>query len=387
MCNHFLKRYQGQSLGENPHITVLGSCKVGNFVITIPLLRLLRKKYPNSTIDFWGSEITKDFEEALCGDGMPISWRYSWDYSKGNGSFKNVYESSMRREEKAGGIDLLINCDGFNPLTQTLASWLRPKFVAGGSLDESCRNLLPWGEQANQRFLADNDWDSESFLFRYKNHFKSNYIAELFCRMAYLSPTLNDLSDINLPWKEPDFEVPDVLIHCTTARPAKLWPLKHWDEFITSFHNYSLKIGIIGASPKRQRSDYHAGNTEDELLKNHLGYVIDLRGKTNLIELAGASKKAKAVISLDAGPMHISAGVGTPTLAIVGNDKNGEGVSPIRLWLPRSNCLDRTISSYTSTLFSKNNFKNDDQAEANRCMQGVEPNQVTNWLKRILGIK
>ena len=34
-----LQRYDGRDLGTGPHIAVLGSCKVGNFVVTIPLLR------------------------------------------------------------------------------------------------------------------------------------------------------------------------------------------------------------------------------------------------------------------------------------------------------------------------------------------------------------
>ena len=48
------------------------------------------------------------------------------------------------------------------------------------------------------------------------------------------------------------------------------------------------------------------------------------------MELAGACRQAKAVVSVDAGPLHIAAAVGTPTYAIVGNDGNGVGASPVR---------------------------------------------------------
>ena len=100
----------------------------------------------------------------------------------------------------------------------------------------------------------------------------------------------------------------------------------------------------MGAPPARQRLDYHAGDGEEQLLADHPGTLIDLRGRTNLIQLAGACRLARAVISVDAGPMHVAAGVGTPTLAIVGNDAEAVGASPIRLWLPRSSNLTRTIS-------------------------------------------
>ena len=46
------------------------------------------------------------------------------------------------------------------------------------------------------------------------------------------------------------------------------------------------------------------------------------------MQLAGACRQAKAVVSVDAGPLHIAAAVGTPTYAIVGNDVNGTGSQP-----------------------------------------------------------
>ena len=67
--------------------------------------------------------------------------------------------------------------------------------------------------------------------------------------------------------------------------------------------------------------------------------LIDLRGRTSLSQLAGACQKTRAVLSVDAGPLHIAAAVGTPTLAIVGNDAEGVGASPIRLWMPRCEML------------------------------------------------
>ena len=78
-----MQRYNGKCLGSTPHIVVIGSCKVGNFVVTIPLLAEL-KKYPEAIIDFWGSEVTRDFEEYLCRHkykeiGKSIDWRCSWD--------------------------------------------------------------------------------------------------------------------------------------------------------------------------------------------------------------------------------------------------------------------------------------------------------------------
>ena len=93
----------------------------------------------------------------------------------------------------------------------------------------------------------------------------------------------------------------------------------------------------------------------------------------------------KAVISVDAGPLHIAAAVNTPTLAVVGNDASGVGASPIRLWLPRASNLQRTIPEHTCGECARRRFRNDDcVVDGHPCMQGVQPQQVMDWLEQVL---
>ena len=144
-----------------------------------------------------------------------------------------------------------------------------------------------------------------------------------------------------------------------------------------------LTIGLVGSPPKSQREAYNSGDSEEELLSTTS--LIDLRGKTTLMQLAGASLLAKGVISVDAGPLHIAAAVGTPTLAVVGNDKDDIGASPIRLWMPRCANVSRTISNETCYECSNNRFKNDNCLVKNHpCMNSVEPKQVLNWIDNII---
>lgn len=374
-----VQRYDGRPLGAAPHLAVLGSCKVGNFVVTIPLLRALRRRYPDAKLDFWGSEATRDFEEALVAEGL-LSWRTSWDLADA-GHFQTLAAAAAER----GAPELLINCDGFNPLTQVLASWLRPTWVAGGALSANGRRELPWGEHPYQRFLADPDWDAPAFVERYGGLFASNYIAELLCRLAFVEPTAQELQQIDLPWVEPPFAVPQVLIHCTTTRAAKIWPFGRWAAVLRWCAERGISVGLVGAPPARQAAEYHAGGGEEQLL-TECPTLIDLRGKTSLIELAGACRSAQAVVSVDAGPLHIAAAVGTPTLAVMGNDAAAVGASPMRLWLPRARQLQRTVSSASCDGCEARRYRNDGcVAERHHCMEGVEPAQVTRWLEQTLG--
>lgn len=382
-----VQRYCGEDLGTTPHIAVLGSCKVGNFVVTLPLLSLLNRRYPMAVVDFWGSEATADFEQSLCGSTGPLDWRISWDQDRDD-CFLHLAAACEQRRQEAGQIDLLINCDGFNPLTQVLASWLRPRYVAGGALTRNSRRDMAWGDAPQQRFLADHDWNSPAFVERYAGLFKSHYIAELLCRLAYLDPTPADLASIQLPDQPPGFAVPSVLIHCTTTRSAKIWPFERWAEVLHWCSNHGFMVGLVGAPANRQVEEYHAGSGEAGLLQQFSGPsqpLVDLRGRTSLIQLAGACRQARAVVSVDAGPLHIAAAVGTPTLAVVGNDADGVGASPIRLWMPRAHQLQRTVSTQTCTGCDDQRFRNEGcVADRHYCMEGVSSQQVITWLQTVL---
>lgn len=372
-----LERYSGQPLGVKPHIVVLGSCKVGNFVVSTPVLRGLKARFADAVLGFVGSELTADFEAAL----PAIDWRLSWD-DPAPGAGLNLQRQLAERIQGHGPVQLAVNLDGFNPVTCTLVPWLEPAYVAGGSLTANLRRSLPWGDLPQQRFLADPDWDSPDFLERYAGVFASNYIAELFCQLAFVVDAV-DPTAIELPAAPAPFAVPDLLIHCTTARAAKVWPFRHWRQVVDFAEARGWTVGLVGSPPAAQQEAYNAGDGEEALLAST--GLIDLRGRTSLMQLAGAAQQAKAVISVDAGPLHIAAAVGTPTLAVVGNDATGIGASPMRLWLPRCSNVSRTVAPATCRACADNRFRNDGcLVEGHPCMASVEPDQVIAWLENVM---
>ena len=113
---------------------------------------------------------------------IQYDWRVGWDDTSIDAGLSLQQELS-KQQKIFGKPSLVVNLDGFNPITCVLASWLRPQYVAGGCYSLNLTRMLPWGDKPPQRFLADLDWDSPEFLSRYKDHFDSNYIGELFCRL------------------------------------------------------------------------------------------------------------------------------------------------------------------------------------------------------------
>lgn len=367
--------FSNQPLGSNPHIAVLSSCKVGNFVVITPLLRGLKEKYPDCTLDFFGSEITQDFEK-----NCPyIDWRISL-YTKHADFLENITQAIRQRREIAGSYDLAINCDEFSELNLVLITAIRPTYFVGGALSLDFCSKQDTRHDPVQKILADPDWNSPAFLARHREILQSNYIGEIFCRIAYVE---TDFFRLELPSLSPHFSVPDILISVTATRPAKMWPVDYWKRVIQWCQEQDLSVGLLGNSPKIQQTLYCAGNVEEDLLTQTS--LIDLRGKTSLVELGGALRQAKACITLDSGPLHIAAAVGCPTVAIFGNDIHGNGASPIRLWAPRQPHVKIAQSEFNCTLCEENRFKNKScLIENHPCMIHLSSQRVIELLQELL---
>ena len=83
----------------------------------------------------------------------------------------------------------------------------------------------------------------------------------------------------------------------------------------------TCKIVLIGGQGEAKRSGEFCRGLP----------VIDLTGKTSLLELAGLLKRSRLLVTVDSGPMHLSAALGRPVVAIF--RKNPPGVSA-RRWGP-----------------------------------------------------
>ncbi|MEZ4414742.1 MAG: glycosyltransferase family 9 protein [Gemmatimonadota bacterium] len=361
-----MERFEDQPLGERPHLAVFSSTKVGNFVVLTPLLRGLKEKYPGAVLDFFGSEVTRGFEEA----DPNIDFRHSL---YGEADFLPAFLEALRRRREAyGPYDLAINCDEFAELNLVAVTALAPRYIAGAALAPGLTGKLPPGRRPEQRMLQDPDWNSPEFLQRYAEVLETNYIAEIFCRMAYVR---TDYFRLQLGSAPPSFVVPDVLLHVTTTRSAKMWLLAGWQRVADWCRQEGLSMGLIGSAPDRQRALYHAGEDEDRLLEG--GGIADLRGRTPLLELAGALERARALVTVDAGPLHVAAAVGCPTVALFGNDEAGHGASPLHLWAPRVAHVRVVRSRHQCRVCEENRFRNEGCLVAGHpCMRELSTEDV-----------
>ena len=371
-----MERFTDQPLRPTPHLAVFGSDKVGNFVVTTPLLRGLKEKYPGASLTFFGSSTTADLEDAC----PYIDARFTM-YGASGDVLGDFHRFVSERVEGRGPIDLAVNCDGFSPLTQALVPLTRPKYAAGSVLRADLRLPLAYAPRdPRAAVLADPDWNGPQMVKRHAPLLTSNYFGELLCKMAYVE---TDFFHVEVGSEPPPFDVPDVLLHMTTTRPAKMWLPVYWAELLAWCDAEGVSVGLVGSRPEIERDLYGGGFEEELLTKTGLR---DLRGRTKLTELAGAFEKARAAVVVDAGPLHLAVGVGCPTIALFGNDIDGDGASPVRLWGPRGKNVLPVVSEEKCTACVENRFKNAAcLVDGHPCMRGLRPAAVIAALARALG--
>ncbi len=362
-----MQRFEDQPLGDRPHLAVLFQDKLGGFVVATPLLRGLKEKYPNAILDYFGGDRTIELESAC----PYIDQRYSLygpsDAVRGLSHFIN------ERERCFGPYDLAINLD-FNPVNAVAVTLLDPRYVVGRCFQADGRRELPDGTSLLDRLQQQSTfWAGEDFLARYSGVVQSNFIGEIFCRLARVE---TDYHRTEVPIASPPMSVPDVLIATGGTRSAKLWGAAAWIELVDYLTAASLTVGLLGAAPTIQRAAYGAGDIESAILS--ATSLVDLRGAMTLPQVAGALKLARGCVTIDNGIMHLASAVQTPTVAIF-------GASPWELWAPSVPWLHLALPRVGCTLCRDNRFLNDAcLRDQHVCMDSISPADVARDLRSFL---
>jgi ADP-heptose:LPS heptosyltransferase len=136
-----------------------------------------------------------------------------------------------------------------------------------------------------------------------------------------------------------------------TTWDAKIWPLAKWQELgklLLSNNNYQLLIcgGNSDLITNKQ--------LEDHLISSAKHSVLNLTGRTNLLELIALFERAQIVIGADSGPIHLACAVGKPkVIGIMGstpwkrNGPYGKNGLSIALNLDCQPCFQKTCPLHT----------------------------------------
>ena len=114
-------------------------------------------------------------------------------------------------------------------------------------------------------------------------------------------------------------DIPYVVLAVGANWPNKRWPVAYYAKLSDWLSENGYLPVIIG------------GGALDEQLVEDISRAtefppVNMVGKTTLRQLAYVIKEAKATVGGDTGPVHLSAGLGTPTIMVMGpTDANRNG--------------------------------------------------------------
>ncbi len=136
-----------------------------------------------------------------------------------------------------------------------------------------------------------------------------------------------------------------------TTWDAKIWPLSKWQELgRLLLANNNCQLLICGG-----KADHTINmQLEEHLINGGKRTILNLTGKTNLLELIALFEQAQIVIGADSGPMHLAAAVGkAKVVGIFGstpwkrNGPYGKHGHAIALNLDCQPCFQKTCPLHT----------------------------------------
>ena len=161
---------------------------------------------------------------------------------------------------------------------------------------------------------------------------------------------------------------PRVVLHPATRWPTKLWEAERWRRLAGSLAADGVAVILTGSVADEGVAGAIAQGMEPSLRS--------LVGKLSLKQLAAVLGMVDLMISVDSGPMHIAAAMGTPVVALFGpTDPARTGpLGPgtvFRQPLPCSPCLQRRCR-ITDTY---------------RCMRDLDSEAVAHAARELLALR
>jgi len=339
------------------NILIVKLSAIGDVVHTLPSLAALRKLYPDAHITW---VIEKDSADIIEGhpylDRIIVSRRKSWV-----GNLKRLHEVRKTIDEIASFIatlrdrkyDLVVDFHGL--LKSSLIV-----FLSGGRRKlgyDSMQELS--GLFLDEKIYEDMDKHAVDRYLDLPCHLGADIGKPEFA--IHIGEENRNRVDSLL--KESGIGVEDSFV---SVNPVAFWDTKLWENGkfarLCDRITEELKMKVVFTAGRNQKTV--------KRIRSLMKFPsVNLAGRTTLRDLAYLYALSTLVITTDSGPMHISAAVGTPTVALFGptdparTGPYGEGHTVIRKNLPCSPCFLK-------------------KCETKRCMKEISVEDVFQAVKK-----
>jgi ADP-heptose:LPS heptosyltransferase len=264
-------------------ILVVRNDRFGEFLLNTPAFRALKRNYPGAKLTL----LVNPYVRELAGYIDCVDEVIAWENTKHK--FSQIYRFS--RNLKAGNFDL---CVIFNPSRELNII----AFLAG----------IPIRVGYNRKwaFLLTHKMEDKKYLGQ-------KHEVEYNLELLNLIGIKTEDKALSLKIDNGIIRGEDIALHPFTSDPVKQWPIQNFRELAQRLvKELNKKVIIVGGKEELTRGGAYFDN---------LGAgIVNMTGKTTLIQLASLLKKCGLLISGDSGPVHLACAVGTRVLALFRND-------------------------------------------------------------------
>ncbi|PIQ10102.1 MAG: hypothetical protein COW71_03925 [Ignavibacteriales bacterium CG18_big_fil_WC_8_21_14_2_50_31_20] len=316
---------------NNPKkILIIRFSSLGDVLLTTPLLRILKNKYPKTEIDYLVKTSFSDAVKLNPNIKNVVSWQTEEEFHLAIIKLKNAkydYVIDLQNNFRSKKIVSKLGKNSFCFKKPNIKKFLLVNFKL---------NLLKNEKSIPQRYVE--------------------VIPELKIDEKGLELFLPEENKTQIFEDKPIIGLAPGAFHFT-----KRWPIDFYAEVGNKLTNEGFKIVILGGKSDREICN---------LLSIKIDRSIDLSNDNKLFETASNMKKCKLVICNDSGLMHTATAVGTPVIAIFGSTVKEFGFVPFgvkNLIIENNNLSCRPCSHIGKSTCKKKHFN---------CMNQIFPNLV-----------
>jgi lipopolysaccharide heptosyltransferase I len=281
---------------EPARVCIIKPSSLGDVVHALPILTALRKRWPSAHLTW---VVNHSFQDVLRGHA-DLDEVIAFDRrGRGIDPLGIVGTAGLLRTLLSGQFDLAIDLQGLlRSALMTIGTRAKVR-VGAADAREGARwfytdviNAPRLGLHAVERLLR---------------------VAAAF-DADVSTPRFNlPIRDVDRQWAKKILDrvpAPRIVLHVGARWPTKRWPPEHFAQ-IGRRAVQELGAGLIAVGAAADRS------LVDQLLRR-VGPlpVLDLCGRTRLIELAAVAAESDLVISNDTGPLHLAAAAGARVVGI-----------------------------------------------------------------------
>ncbi len=291
-------------------ILITRTDRLGDVVLSTPIIRAVRKTYPDAYIAFMVRPENKD----VIINNPDLNEIILYDKYGKHKSFLSTYlfASEIKKKE----FDTAVALHPTNRAhTIFFLAGIPNRIGYNRKLSFLLSKVVPHLKQFGNKHESEYNFD----LFR-----ESGIKLKDDSRIPYMYSSDEDKERIDDFIKTRGIEGDFICIHAGASCLSKKWDARRFSETADILkEKYKSNIVLVGGEETLSISE--------EIMTASKKEIIDLTGALSIGELAELISRSRLFISNDSGPVHVAVAVGTPVISIFG--RKSPGLSPKR-WGP-----------------------------------------------------